>query len=90
MPRSKWSFEHPCPPIVPKFAPLHGDGRHYVAHIGIGLERLAAAEIARDLNATPVVVLQGCAASSSPFAAAQPTSARESLTSGIACRMSGG
>ena len=55
-----WCDEQPCPPVVEAFATLSGDGRHYVAHVGIGLERLAAVEAANGpLRATEVVVLPG-------------------------------
>ena len=55
-----WLLIHPCPPIVGTFEPLIGNcGHHYVAHVTIGLERLAAAEVREKLAASPVVVLQG-------------------------------
>ena len=54
-----WPTESPCPTLVPPFLPLHGDGSHYVIHVGIGLERLAASEVTEALGATHVTVLQG-------------------------------
>jgi len=54
-----WPTESPCPTLVSPFLPLHGDGSHYVIHVGIGLEHLAASEVTEALGATHVTVLQG-------------------------------
>ena len=79
---TRWPTESPCPPLVPRFLPLHGDGSHYLIHVGIGLEHLAASEVTESLAATGVTVLQGKVAfrTAAPLAAVRLLRSAESVS----------
>ena len=80
-----WLAENSCPPAVGKFAPLRGDDRHYLAHVNVGLECLAADEIAQELDASAVTILQGRVAfcTDAPFASMHRLRSVESV--GLLC-----
>lgn len=77
-----WPVESSIPPVVGAIEPMHGHGTHYLLHVGIGLESLAATEVAQTVSASTVTILQGKVAfrSDAPFSELRRLRSAESLS----------